>query len=208
MDWQQVERESRLFTDGDFDWSEPPQRSRRRATEVSTPSRGRRDSYEPVRATRTAYDLEYEPESLDEDGLRIDHERPIDHDRPVEHQPRREDLVLEVREPWDLPTETHNHFDEMMAQWNAAYGDGARRDSNGLVERAFDLSDPGPQTSAPGARRTVLITGRGDQRYLPAPRRRRSSELRFHERSGFSPDRAGLWAVLLGVALVIGCIVH
>jgi hypothetical protein len=32
--------------------------------------------------------------------------------------------------------------------------------------------------------------------------------LRFHERSGFNPDRAALWAVLLGVALLIGCIAH
>jgi hypothetical protein len=65
---------------------------------------------------------------------------------------------------------------------------------------SFDLSD--------SSRRTVIITGRGDARYMPEPRRRRGSELRFHERSSFNPDRAALWAVLLGVALLIGCIAH
>jgi hypothetical protein len=118
----------------------------------------------------------------------------------LEYEPER----LEEHESWDQPTAVHSHFDEMMGEWNAAYGAGASSDLDRADERAFDLSDPGQQ----GARRTVLITGHGDDRYLPGPRQRRSSELRFHERSGFSPDRAGLWAVLLGIALVIGCIVH
>jgi hypothetical protein len=57
-------------------------------------------------------------------------------------------------------------------------------------------------------RRTVVITGRGAERYAPASRRRQASELRFHERSGFSPDRTAMWAVLLGLALLLGCVVH
>lgn len=119
------------------------------------------------------------------------------------------DVALERDASWDQPTAAHSHFDEMMDEWNAAYGSGAGPDfDDRATERAFDLSDPGDQSAAQGARRTVLITGRGDERYLPAPRQRRSSELRFHERSGFSPDRGGLWAVLLGIALVIGCIAH
>ncbi len=101
---------------------------------------------------------------------------------------------------WDQPTAVHSHFDEMMEQWNAEYGDAA--------DRAFDLSDPGAEVASKGGRRTVLITGRGDERYMPAPRRGRSAELRFHERSTFSPDRAALWAVLLSIALVIGAIAH
>ena len=109
-------------------------------------------------------------------------------------------MEVEEVEGWDQPTAEHSHFDELMEQWNAAYGDSG--------EGAFDLSDPGSQALASGARRTVVITGRGDERYVPAPRRRPSSDLRFHERSTFSPDRAGLWAVLLGIALVIGAIAH
>ena len=96
----------------------------------------------------------------------------------------------------------------MMAQWNAVYGDSADDGDGHSAARAFDLSDPGAELAAQGARRTVVITGRGDERYVPALRRRPSADLRFHERSSFSPDRAGLWAVLLGIALVIGCVAH
>jgi hypothetical protein len=41
-----------------------------------------------------------------------------------------------------------------------------------------------------------------------ASARRRSSELRFHERTGFNPDRIAMWAVLLGIALLIGAVAH
>jgi hypothetical protein len=184
-----VEEDSLLFVDDDFSWSEPPRRRRRILDE-------------PIRATRSVAVLDHEPELPDQD-LWIDHERPVDFSASPT-----EDAAATGRASWEHPTESHSHFDEMMAQWNAAYGDGADRDAGRAADRAFNLSDPGTGFAAEGGRRTVVISGRGDERYLPAPRRRRQSDLRFHERSGFSPDRAGLWAVLLGVALVIGCIVH
>jgi hypothetical protein len=191
-DWQQVERDSLLFVDDDFNWSEPPQRRRRPMTESASPTR-KSAGDEQIYAGRRISVLEYEPQPLDEHGPQSGYE------------PYDERLAPERGGYGDQPTAVHSHFDEMMQEWNAAYGDGAVRDLDDRAdERAFDLSDPGQQ----GARRTVLITGHGDDRYLPAPRQRRSSELRFHERSGFSPDRAGLWAVLLGIALVIGCIAH
>jgi hypothetical protein len=59
------------------------------------------------------------------------------------------------------------------------------------------------QDDEPSGRRTVVITGRGADRYV-APRRGYDSRLRPHERSGFKPDRVALWAVLLGIALVLG----
>jgi hypothetical protein len=201
-----VERDSRLFTEGDFDWSEPPRR-RRRITEAATPARRRavaepiRTVDEPIRATRRSavleYEYEYEPELLDA----------YEYEASSAYEPLADDVPPARSESWDQPTASHSHFDEMMEQWNASYGAGARRDSQ-RSERVFDLSDPGAEAAAQAARRTVLITGRGDERYMPAPRRPRSSELRFHERSGFSPDRAGLWAVLLGIALVIGAVAH
>ncbi len=87
--------------------------------------------------------------------------------------------AAEAGAAWDQPTQVHSHFDEMMDEWNR--------------ERA----------------RTVVITGRGDDRYMPPTRRRsRSSDLRFHERAGFTPDRAAMWAVLLGLVLLIACIAH
>ncbi|MGH3025375.1 MAG: hypothetical protein ACRDLR_02910, partial [Gaiellaceae bacterium] len=192
------------FAPGDFDWSEPPRR-RRRITEAATPARRRRVVEEPIRATveesirvtRASAVAEYEPEFRDE------------YESSLPYEPLADDMPPARSESWDHPTSTHNHFDEMMAQWNAEYGDGARRDPRRTPMRAFDLSDPGSSDAdALGARRTVLITGRGDERYMPALRRPRESELRFHERSGFSPDRAGLWAVLLGVALLIGSVAH
>jgi hypothetical protein len=53
-------------------------------------------------------------------------------------------------------------------------------------------------------RRTVTIRGRGSERYTPPPRgrSRRPSE-RVYERAGFRPDKVALWAVLMGVVLVL-----
>jgi hypothetical protein len=67
-----------------------------------------------------------------------------------------------------------------------------------------------PPTSArPGAgvpgRRTVKIQGRGAERHLIYSSRRpqrRPSE-RPYERAGFRPDRVAMWAVLLGVLLIL-----
>ena len=59
-------------------------------------------------------------------------------------------------------------------------------------------------TGVPG-RRTVKITGYGSQRnliYQSREPRRRPSE-RPYERAGFKPDRVAMWAVLLGVLLVL-----
>jgi len=59
-------------------------------------------------------------------------------------------------------------------------------------------------TGVPG-RRTVKITGYGSQRnliYTSREPRRRPPE-RAYERAGFKPDRVALWAVLLGVLLVL-----
>ncbi|HEX3617000.1 MAG TPA: hypothetical protein VHU61_10710 [Solirubrobacteraceae bacterium] len=188
-----MERDSLLFVDDDFDWSEPPQRNRRRMTESAArrePLDGYRARYEEPRYDEARYDEPRYDEPQYDDG------------------PYAGDVAPQRAGTWDQPTAVHSHFDEMMEEWNAAYGSGVDRDLEERDgDRAFDLSDRG-QGPSQGARRTVLITGHGDDRYLPAPRQRRSSELRFHERSGFSPDRAGLWAVLLSLALVIGAIAH
>ncbi|MBV9607843.1 MAG: hypothetical protein JO027_22200 [Solirubrobacterales bacterium] len=60
-----------------------------------------------------------------------------------------------------------------------------------------------PEASTPplaaGERRTVTIRGRGAERNLPVAR----PTLRRHERPGFRPDRAAMWAVMLGVLLIL-----
>ncbi len=50
-----------------------------------------------------------------------------------------------------------------------------------------------------GERRTVTIRGYGAERNLPVAR----PTVRRHERPGFRPDRAALWAVILGVVLIL-----
>lgn len=66
-------------------------------------------------------------------------------------------------------------------------------------------SEPAIGAGVPG-RRTVRITGYGSQRNLiyatREPRRRRPPE-RAYERAGFKPDRVALWAVVLGLLLVL-----
>ena len=69
-------------------------------------------------------------------------------------------------------------------------------------EPEADLRLERPVTWAPRAangRRTVQITGRGAQRSLPPAR----PTLRRHEREGFKPDRAAMWAVVLGLLLIL-----
>ncbi len=61
-----------------------------------------------------------------------------------------------------------------------------------------------PQETAP-ARRTVVIRGHGTRGYAPS-RGGYEARLRPHERSGFKPDRVALWAVVLGLALLLGAV--
>jgi hypothetical protein len=62
-----------------------------------------------------------------------------------------------------------------------------------------------PSGGVPG-RRTVTIRGQVADRYAtPRPSSRRRPERRY-ERSGFRPDRAALWAVVLGVMLILAAV--
>jgi hypothetical protein len=45
----------------------------------------------------------------------------------------------------------------------------------------------------------VVIRGRGAERNLPVSR----PTMRRHERPGFKADRAALWAVMLGLLLIL-----
>lgn len=69
-----------------------------------------------------------------------------------------------------------------------------------ITEREqLEFASTAPYTYDDDGRRTVQITGRGAERNLPATR----PTLRRHEREGFRPDRAALWAVLLGMLLIV-----
>jgi hypothetical protein len=49
----------------------------------------------------------------------------------------------------------------------------------------------------------VTIRGRGAERQLGWPDGYRRPQRRVYERAGFKPDRVAMWAVLLGILLVI-----
>jgi hypothetical protein len=56
-------------------------------------------------------------------------------------------------------------------------------------------------------RRTVTITGQGAEGYASRNGTRpsgaaRHRQVKRHERDGFRPDRAAMWAVLLGLMLI------
>lgn len=68
-----------------------------------------------------------------------------------------------------------------------------------LAESSVDL-DPTPVNGGVPGRRTITITGRGSERYVPA---RRRPQRPVYERPGFQPDRFAMWAVLLGVLLIL-----
>lgn len=84
----------------------------------------------------------------------------------------------------------------------------------GVTDQRRGVRDPlrdaprnGTATQGAGVpgRRTVTIRGQAPERY-PARRAdgsRRPRPERRHERVGFRPDRAALWAVLLGVMLIL-----
>jgi hypothetical protein len=62
-----------------------------------------------------------------------------------------------------------------------------------------------PSGGVPG-RRTVTIRGQVADRYAtPRPSSRRRPERRY-ERTSFRPDRAALWAFLLGVMLILAAV--
>jgi hypothetical protein len=61
-------------------------------------------------------------------------------------------------------------------------------------------ADPG----VPPVRRTVTIRGYGADRNLPwTDTSRRRPQRPVYERAGFRPDRVAMWAVLLGILLVV-----
>jgi hypothetical protein len=65
-------------------------------------------------------------------------------------------------------------------------------------------SAPHQPGTALAGRRTVTIRGYGAERNLPWPdHSRRRPARRPYERAGFKPDRVALWAVFLGILLVL-----
>ena len=99
-----------------------------------------------------------------------------------------------------------------MPQSGAAVsrGDRSNEDQRRAASRA-DAVPPSRVRTEPGGssvngvpgRRTVTIRGQGAERYVPTRSSSRRRPERRYERAGFRPDRAAMWAVLLGVMLIL-----
>jgi hypothetical protein len=76
------------------------------------------------------------------------------------------------------------------------------------LERWNEHFDYTPRGGGATGRRTVRITGQGAEGYATRNGTRpstaqRHQRLKPHERAGFRPDRVAMWAVLLGVMLML-----
>ncbi|HEX3979378.1 MAG TPA: hypothetical protein VHW96_24110 [Solirubrobacteraceae bacterium] len=111
----------------------------------------------------------------------------------------RERLSSSVRALDDWSTSEHEASD-----WSAE--DAPAPVDHTVPERdAVAPAEWSPSGGVPG-RRTVTIRGQVADRYAtPRPSSRRRPERRY-ERSGFRPDRAALWAVLLGMMLILAAV--
>ncbi len=97
-----------------------------------------------------------------------------------------------------------------MPQSGAATSSDARRrdDDPRPAARTAPRRVSGP-ASGPDAgsgvpeRRMVTIRGRGSERYVPIRSSRDRRPERRYERPGFQPDRVAMWAILLGVVLIV-----
>lgn len=117
----------------------------------------------------------------------------VDHDRPVESHPARAATALAE------PAAALALHEPPSASTVDLAGLPAR--PSPAARSARPTRDEAPVAAAP---RTVRIQGRGAERNLPLPAgsaRRRSRPL--HQRSGFSPDRIAMWAMFLGLLLVL-----
>ena len=112
-----------------------------------------------------------------------------------------ERLPSAVRALDDWSTSEHEAVDRM--DWSPAAGSATR----GASERDADAPAAwAPSGGVPG-RRTVTIRGQVADRYAPARSQssRRRPERRY-ERSSFRPDRAAMWAFVLGLMLILAAV--
>jgi len=195
-DWEQVQAEDRrALAVEDFSWSEPP--SRRRVTQSA--ARGARRDPERSRTRGTTIVLEREP---------VDVEREMDQawgGRLSEQPADRHDVDHRQAETYAGPRYAEPQYTEPEytdPQYAEAQYAGPR-----YAGSAIDYVEE-PLYDSQSGRRMVVIRGQGSERRSFVPERPRRSELAFHERAGFSPDRTAFWAVLLGVTLLLGCFIH
>ena len=154
------------------------------------------------RADRIEMDISWS----DEDDRRASAARP--RSEPVERPRSRRGAEREEHASRPASSEAHPRFHQEFASRHLT-----TRDHEPVSDEVLAHSAPvAAATSAIGAgesespsRRTVVIRGQGTRGYTPA-RGGYETRLRPHERTGFKPDRVALWAVLLGLALLLGAV--
>jgi hypothetical protein len=119
----------------------------------------------------------------------------------------RDPLPSAVRALDDWSTSEHASVDRF--DWSAEQeppAPVARADADADTERERAVSAEWSPSRGVAGRRTVTIRGQVADRYVsPHSSSRRRPERRY-ERSGFRPDRAALWAFVLGVMLILAAV--
>jgi hypothetical protein len=119
-------------------------------------------------------------------------------DAPRERERERERIaepVAEQQAAWDEALESLQSSGER--DWHSAKVEliGEASAENEVELEQLALAAP--------ERRTVVITGRPVERYQPVRRSSHGSHLPAHARAGFKPDRVAMWAVALGILLLL-----
>jgi hypothetical protein len=183
------QRSARLVIMDDVDWSDPVPRRRRDAVDLTPPSWV---AYEEAPVGLTDRDQRSGPDP---------------HARREWEIERRRDAIPQVRD--ELPTGHGFHVEDYVADLDLVAG--LDLDGEGPVIEYVSEPDPervwGPRPrlmpAATGGRRTVVITGHAaDRQFVPRPVGARSSSLGT-SRGFHAGDRTAMWAVLLGVMLLI-----
>ncbi|MHB8691089.1 MAG: hypothetical protein ACYDHH_07560 [Solirubrobacteraceae bacterium] len=191
-------------------WDEPRQAAVAKRASADAPAR---DRYADV-GDRDRRSEAREQDSYAEPRGRSRRAESPSRDRYAE--PRARDRTADARgrdrheEPAGWDPGQDNHTPEREAQTSMSSSDYSW--SRETAEPGDDHLTEGPPTGGPPTegppttpvgRRTVTITGRGsDRNWSPtAPAKR--LQRRAYDRPGYKPDRAAMWAVLLGVVLLL-----
>jgi hypothetical protein len=147
--------------------------------------------------------------AAEDSGRRLAEDRGLDARRVARSAPRQAVSAAARQAPPVAARPAEPVTRRPLARASARPSQGPRPTASTESEPARGASRPaGPTrpsarggTGVPG-RRTVTIQGRGSERYSITPARRRPPRT-LHERARFHPDRVAMWAVLLGVLLVL-----
>jgi hypothetical protein len=124
--------------------------------------------------------------------------------RPGAPAPRPVSRGVPVRPGVAAPNRSRADYPGRPAQGASSRSTGSAR-SERKKPRLSEAAIPASRGGGVPGRRTVTIRGRGSERnlmYSSRGPRRRPSE-RPYERAGFKPDRVAMWAVLLGLILIL-----